>query len=59
MKRSDPIIDEIRTIREALAKEYDNDIEKLARALQAEEATGGRKVVHLAPRLTKAIRKAS
>jgi len=50
MKSSDPIVNEVRAIREALAKQYDYDIEKLARALQAEEAKSGRKVVRLPPR---------
>ncbi len=59
MKRPDPIVDEVRAIREALAKQYDYDVEKLARALQAEEAKSERKIVHLPPRLIQPSRKAS
>ena len=50
MKSSDPIVNEVRAIREALAKQYDYDVEKLARALQVEEAQSGRNVVRLPPR---------
>jgi len=59
MKPSDPIVDEVRAIREALSKQYDHDVEKLARALQAEEKKGGRPVVHLPPRRISLRRKAS
>lgn len=59
MKPSDPIVDEIRSIREALAKRYGYDVEKLARALQAEEKKSGRKVVHLTARRISSGRKAS
>lgn len=30
MRHSDPIVDEVRAIRDAIAKEYDYDIDKLA-----------------------------
>ena len=59
MKISDPVVEEVRAIREALAEQYEYDVEKLARALQIDEATGGRKVVHLSPRPVVSTRKAS
>ena len=59
MRYSDPIIDEIRAVRDAIAKEYDYDIDKLAEALKAREAKSGRKVVRLPPREVIVVRKAS
>jgi hypothetical protein len=46
----DPIIDEIRAARDAIAKEFDYDIEKIAQAIKAREVASGREVVRLAPR---------
>ncbi len=59
MRQSDPIIDEVRIARDAIAKEFDYDIEKLAAALQAREAASGRRIVRLPPREAVLIRKAS
>ena len=50
MRSSDPIVDEVRAAREAIAKEYDYDIERLARAMQARQAASGRPVVRLRPK---------
>ena len=50
MRYSDSILDEVRAARDAIAKEHDYDIEKLAQALKVREATSGRKVVRLPPR---------
>ena len=52
----DPIIDELRKVRDALAKKYDYDIEKLAEALRAEQEKGGRKVVSFPPRKPRQVR---
>ena len=47
----DPIIDEIRAIRDEFAKQYNYDIDAMVQALQAESAAKGRKLVTLPPRL--------
>ncbi len=60
MQKSDPIVDEVRAARDAIAKEFDYDIEKLALAIKIREAQSGREVVRLAPRkVTVIARKAS
>jgi hypothetical protein len=59
MKHRDPIVDEVRQARDAIAKKYDYDIEKLAEALRAEDARSGRKVVRLPPRKPVQVRRAS
>ena len=46
----DPIIDEVRAIRDEFAKRHNYDIDAMVRALQAESATHGRKLVTLPPR---------
>jgi hypothetical protein len=47
---TDPILDEIHAIREALAKESGYDAEKIAEAARKRQAKGGRKGVTLPPR---------
>jgi hypothetical protein len=47
MKPSDPIVDEVRSAREALARQSDDNIEKIAQAARARQAQGRRKVVSL------------
>lgn len=59
MRQSDPIVDEVRVIRDAIAKEFDYDIDKLAQAIKAHEEQSGRKVVRLPPKKVTTIRKAS
>jgi hypothetical protein len=59
MKYSDPIIDEIRAIRDAMAKDCDYDMEKLAQVLKAHEAQSGRKVVRRPPKRIVVVHKAS
>ncbi len=59
MRSSDPIVDDVRAIRDAIAKEFDYDIEKLADAIKARESQSGRKVVRLPPRNVTVVRKAS
>ncbi|MFC1643248.1 hypothetical protein ACFL5O_11285 [Myxococcota bacterium] len=62
MKFSDAIVNEVRSIRDAIAKEYDYDVDKLARAMREHEATSGRTAIRLPPRLpvqTSAAQKAS
>ncbi|WP_437764095.1 hypothetical protein WMF27_37400 [Sorangium sp. So ce281] len=59
MRYSDSIIDEVRAARDAIAKEYEYDIDELAEALKAREAKSGRKIVRLPPREVTLVRKAS
>jgi hypothetical protein len=56
---SDPIIEEIHKVREALSKASDDDIRKIAEAARARQAVSGRKAVRLPPREVKLARKAS
>jgi len=50
MRYSDPQADEVRAIRDAIAKEHDHDVEKIAQAIKAREVRSGRRVVCLPPR---------
>ncbi|WP_437610158.1 hypothetical protein WMF20_01820 [Sorangium sp. So ce834] len=62
MRYSDSIIDEVRATRDAIAKQYEYDIDKLAealKALKAREAKRERKIVRLPPREVTLVRKAS
>ena len=59
MRVKDPVVEEIRIIRDALAKEHDYDVEKLARAMQQAEKAEGRKTVTLQPRRPTSDKKAS
>ena len=59
MRIRDPIVEEVRAVRDALSKEFDYDVEKLARAIQADEKAKGRPAVHLQPRRPTARKKAS
>lgn len=59
MRYSDAIIDEVRAARDAIAKEFEYDIEKLALALKAREAESGHKVVRRPAKEVVATRKAS
>ena len=46
----DPIVEEVRRIREELAARHDNDLDAIVRALRKASEDGGRKVVSLPPR---------
>jgi hypothetical protein len=46
----DPIVEEVRAVRDAIAKEFDYDIERLGRALQERQAKSGRPLVRLPPK---------
>lgn len=46
----DPIIDEVRAVRDAFAKEHDYDIDAIIHALQAEQREQGTKTVSLPPK---------
>jgi len=49
----DPIVEEVRAIREAFAKEHGYNVKAIVRALQKEEAESGRRVVSLQPKRLK------
>jgi hypothetical protein len=46
----DPIVEEVRAIRDAYAKEHHYDVKAIVSALQREEAESGLKLVSLAPK---------
>jgi hypothetical protein len=48
----DPIINEVRAIRDEIAREYDYDIDAIFEALRKAEASSGREHVTLKPRKT-------
>jgi hypothetical protein len=50
MQDPNPIVDEVRAIRDSIAKEYDYDIAKIAEAVRERQAKSGRTYVRLAPR---------
>ncbi|HSN98882.1 MAG TPA: hypothetical protein VLS89_11375 [Candidatus Nanopelagicales bacterium] len=52
-------MDEVRAVRDAIAKECDYDVEKIAEAIKAREAQSGRRIVRLPPRKVTVVQKAS
>ena len=56
---ADPIVEEIHTIREAIAKASNDDIDKIAEAARARQAKSGRKVVRLPAKRTAPVERAS
>lgn len=50
MRDPNPIVDEVRAARDAIAKECDYDIAKIAEAVRAREVQSGRTFVRLPPR---------
>jgi hypothetical protein len=59
MKWSDSIVDEVRAAREALARDSDDDMEKIVEAARTRQAQSGREVVTLPPKRTDRVRRAS
>ena len=59
MKLSDSIVDEVRAAREALARESDDDMEKIVEAARSRQAQSGRDVVTLPPKRADSARRAS
>lgn len=59
MKVSDSIVDEVRAVRDALARESDDDMEKIVEAARARQAQSGREVVTLPPKATNSAKRAS
>jgi len=50
MSQADPIIEEIRATREAIAKHFDYNIKNIVQSFQENEAKNRRNVVHLPAR---------
>ena len=50
MSFRDPIVEELRAVRDAIAKELGYDIERLGRAMQEKQAHNDRPVVRLPPK---------
>ena len=48
--RRDPIVEEVRAIREAFAKEHGYDVKAIVQALQKETAQSGRRTVSFPPK---------
>ena len=48
--KGDPIVEEVRRIKEQIAAQYGNDVRKLGEALKRQQAEGGRNVVSFAKR---------
>lgn len=59
MTSSDPIVDEVRAAREALARVAGDDIEKIVEAARARQVQSGRTVITLPPRKTQPAKRAS
>jgi hypothetical protein len=59
MNLSDSIVDEVRAAREALARESDDDIEKIVEAARARQAQSGRESITLPPKKTDSAKRAS
>lgn len=51
---TDPIVDEIRRIRDTLAARFDYDVEAIARDARKRQKTSKRKIVSLKPRKSQA-----
>lgn len=49
----DPVVEEVRAIRDAYAKSFNYDLDAIARDLRKKEAAGERKLVDPAPRKAK------
>jgi hypothetical protein len=59
MKSSDSIVDDVRAAREALAKQSDDNLEKIVEAARARQAKSGREIVTLHPKKTDSAKRAS
>ncbi len=56
---TDPILEEIHALREALSKASGDDIREIAEAARARQARSGRPAVCLPPRTARTVRLAS
>ena len=55
MKTHDPIVAEVRAIRDKHASEHDYDVDKIFRSIKAQQESSSRKYVRLPARLVKQI----
>ena len=55
--RTDPIIDELRAVRDAHAARFNHDVEAIFRDIQVQQEASGREYVSLPPRRVVAARK--
>jgi hypothetical protein len=55
----DPVVEEVRAIRDAYAKQFNYDIEAIYRDLKAQEAQSGREVVSLPPKRIELVERES
>ena len=55
--QSDPIIDELRAVRDEHAGRFNYDVEAIFRDIQAQQEASGREYVRLPPRRVVAVRK--
>jgi hypothetical protein len=46
----DPIVDEVRRIREEYARQFNNDLDAICKDLQKKQAASGRKLVSFPPK---------
>ena len=59
MTRRDPIVEEVRKHREAIAREHGNDLDAIIAAFQREDARGDRPTVSFPPKRLVARRRRS
>ncbi len=59
MEPSNPIVDEVREAREALARQSDDDIEKIVEAARRRQAESGHRVVTRPPKTPHVPKRAS
>ena len=48
--KDDPVMEELRRVKDQLAARYGYDVRKMGKALKRQQAKSGRKVVSFAPR---------
>lgn len=58
MQDKNQVIDEVRAVRDSIAKQYDYDIAKIAEAVRERESKSGRTYVRLSPREPVVVKKA-
>jgi hypothetical protein len=55
----DPILEELRSIREAIARSSDDDLKRIAESAKARQPDSGHQVVQLPPKRVPSAKKAS
>ena len=59
MPEPDPILEELRAVRDALAKASDDDLQKIAEAARSRQKGSGREAVRLSPKPPGSAKKAT